>query len=93
MTALERSGPEAAVEELDAGLATLREVLAGFEDADRLEDNELVNQLVEFKDSLRKEYKLGPSLAEQLSEAVAAEEYERAARLRDEIARQKHKPS
>ena len=92
MTALERSGPEAAVEELDGGLAQLREALAGLEDVHRLEDNELVHQLVELKDSLRKEYKLGPTLAEQLSDAVAAEEYERAARLRDEIAKQKHKP-
>ena len=44
-------------------------------------------QLEELKESLRKEYHVGRTLAEQLADAVAAEEYERAARLRDEIAR------
>ncbi len=93
MTALERSTPQAAVEEINAGLAKLREVLAGLEDTEQVEDDELITQLVELKESLRKEYQLGPTLAEQLSEAVAAEEYERAARLRDEIARQQRKPT
>ena len=39
------------------------------------------------KESLRKEYQVGKTLGEQLADAVAAEEYERAARLRDEIAK------
>ncbi len=92
MTALERSTPQAAVEEINAGLAKLREVLPRLEDTEQVEDDELITQLVELKESLRKEYQLGPTLTEQLSEAVAAEEYERAARLRDEIARQQRKP-
>ena len=87
MSALERSGPAAAVEELDLGLARLRRVFEAMESTEVFDENELVVQLLELKDSLRKEYRLGPSLAEQLSEAVANEEYERAARLRDEIAR------
>jgi protein-arginine kinase activator protein McsA len=36
---------------------------------------------------MREEYRVGKTLAEQLADAVAAEEYERAARLRDEIAK------
>ena len=90
MAVLERSGPEAAIEELDGGLAKLRQMLLATEAVEQLDDDELVSQLSELKESLRKEYKLGPTLAEQLSEAVAAEEYERAARLRDEIAQRKH---
>ncbi len=93
MAALERAGPEAAIEELDAGLGKLREIIAARESPEQAEDEELVKQIVDLKESLRTEYHLGPSLAEQLSEAVAAEEYERAARLRDEIARQRHKPN
>ena len=93
MAALERAGPEAAIEELDAGLSKLREIIAARESPEQAEDEELVKQIVDLKESLRTEYHLGPSLAEQLSEAVAAEEYERAARLRDEIARQRHKPN
>ncbi len=92
MTALERSTPQAAVEEINAGLAKLREVLPRLEDTEQVEDDELITQLVELKESLRKEYLVGPTLTEQLSEAVAAEVYERAARLRDEIARQQRKP-
>ena len=92
MAALERSGPEAAIEELDAGLAKLRQVFASIQAGEEFQQDELVSQLVELKESLRKEYQLGPTLTEQLSEAVAGEEYERAARLRDEIARRDHKP-
>ena len=91
MAALERGGPETAIEELDAGLGKLREVIAARESPEQTEDEELVAQILELKESLRTEYRLGPSLAEQLSEAVAAEEYERAARLRDEIAKKKRK--
>ncbi len=93
MTALEKSGPQAAVELLDAGVAKLRKILSGLDEAEQLEGDELITQLLDLKESLRKEYQLGPTLAEQLSDAVAAEEYERAARLRDEIARQKPKPT
>jgi hypothetical protein len=92
MALLERSGPQAAIEELDAGLAKLRQVFASIEADEEFQQDELVSQLLELKESLRKEYELGPTLAEQLSEAVAGEEYERAARLRDEIARRDHKP-
>ena len=93
MAALERSGPESAIEELDAGLAKLRQVFASIQAGEEFQQDELVAQLVELKESLRKEYQFGPTLAEQLSEAVAGEEYERAARLRDEIARRHDKPA
>jgi hypothetical protein len=93
MAALERSGPNAAIEELDAGLAKLRQGLLAGEGDQQPEDDELISQLLELKASLRKEYELSPTLTEQLSEAVAAEEYERAARLRDEIARRDRKPA
>ncbi len=87
MAALERGGPEAAIEEIVRGLKQLREPVAALEADARAEQGELPAQLEELKESLRKEYRLGRTLAEQLADAVAAEEYERAARLRDEIAR------
>jgi hypothetical protein len=97
LAALERSGAEAAVEELNAGLDRLRQGFAEYRGAEPHgeagppigEDNELIAQLDELKEALRKEYHLGKTLGEQLAEAVAAEEYERAARLRDEIARRR----
>ena len=88
---LEKSGPEAAIEEINKGLEAMREMFVRAEAEEQFESDELVNQLRELKESLRKEYQVGQTLAEQLAEAVAAEEYERAARLRDEIAR-RHVP-
>jgi len=88
---LERSGPEAAIEELQRGLEKLRELFVQMEAEEQFDQDELVIQLRELKESLRKEYEVGPTLAEQLADAVAAEEYERAARLRDEIAKKRQR--
>lgn len=87
---LEKSGPEAAIEEINNGLEELRKLFVAVEAEGQFEEDELVAQLNELKESLRKEYHVGRTLAEQLADAVAAEEYERAARLRDEIARRNH---
>ena len=56
-------------------------------EADDLEEDELVARLDELRESVREHYHLGRTLNEQLAEAVAAEEFEKAARLRDEIAK------
>ena len=91
LAVLEKSGPETAIEEINNGLEEMRKIFVAAEAEEQFEADELVVQLRELKESLRTEYKVGPTLAEQLAEAVAAEEYERAARLRDEIAR-RHVP-
>jgi hypothetical protein len=85
---LEDDGPEGAVEAVNVGLERIRQcyVEAGA-DEQQLDDDELVERLHELRESLREHYHLGPTLAEQLADAVAAEEFERAAQLRDEIAR------
>ena len=87
LAVLEQSGPEAAIEQINQGLESLRQLFVHIEAEEQFEQDELVTQLQELKESLRKEYHLGRTLAEQLADAVAAEEYERAARLRDEIAK------
>ncbi|MBI2826525.1 MAG: UvrB/UvrC motif-containing protein [Planctomycetia bacterium] len=85
---LEDSGPEAAVEAVNEGLARIRQCYLEAEiDEERIEDDELTERLHELRESVREHYHLGQTLAEQLADAVAAEEFERAARLRDEIAR------
>jgi hypothetical protein len=89
MAALQGSGPEAAIEQITVGLDRLHALFVAAEAEEQFEEDELVGQLRELRESLRKEYHLGKTLAEQLAEAVAAEEYERAARLRDEIAKRK----
>jgi hypothetical protein len=84
---LAESGAESAMEEIDHGLEQIRQSYVKLEAEEQFEQNELVNQLMQLKESLRNEYSVGQTLTEQLNEAVAAEQYERAARLRDEIAK------
>jgi hypothetical protein len=87
MMVLEKAGPESAIETINQGLAQMREIFLKFNAEEQFEQNELVAQLAVMKESLRQEYHVGKTLAEQLADAVATEEYERAARLRDEIAK------
>jgi protein-arginine kinase activator protein McsA len=71
----------------------MQTVFAKFGAEEQFDGDELVGQLTAIKEALRKEYSVGKTLAEQLADAVAAEEYERAARLRDEIAQKQQKTS
>jgi hypothetical protein len=87
MVQLQDKGAEAAIEEINQGLVQLREAFAAMEAEEQFDEDEMAKHLVELKESLREEYHVGRTLAEQLAEAVASEEYERAARLRDEIAK------
>lgn len=92
MQAVEQSGAEAAIETINRGIEEMREIYAKFgleEQEGEFEQDELIAQLGVMKETLRQEYHVGKTLAEQLADAIAAEEYERAARLRDEIA---HRP-
>jgi len=91
MVQLEDSGAEAAIEEVSRGLEQMRQAFVALQAEEHFDQDELVSQLMELKESLRAEYHVGKTLAEQLADAVAAEEYERAARLRDEIERRRRK--
>lgn len=86
MLALQDSNAEAAIETIQQGLELMRAVFIKFGAEEQFDQDELVRQLTMIRESLRDEYRVGKTLAEQLADAVAAEEYERAARLRDEIA-------
>jgi len=88
---LEEQGPEDAVQELDRGMQQFEGLFEEFESDDDFEDDELVRRLVELRDTLREQYDLKPSLNEQLAKAVETEQYELAARLRDEITRRETK--
>ena len=50
------------------------------------DEDELVEKLQEMREALVQHYELGPSLTEQLALAIANEQYELAAELRDRIA-------
>lgn len=84
---LEEKGPEAAIEQINVGLARIRELYVAAEAEEQFAEDELVVRLDQLRESLRDHYHVGRTLHEQLAEAVASEQYELAARLRDEIAR------
>jgi hypothetical protein len=84
---LEEQGPEDAVLELDRGMREFQTLFDELEADEPFEDDELVQRLVELRDTLSQQYDLKPSLNEQLAKAVESEQYELAARLRDEITR------
>ncbi len=87
LAALEMLNPKAAVVEIEDGMEQIEEAyqLLGAEDADLREDEFLV-RLGEMKRSLEQQYEVEPPLAKQLAEAIASEQYELAAELRDRIA-------
>lgn len=87
LVALEEDGPELAIETINDGLEQMRAVFDEFDAEEQFEDDEMVNHLGELREALRNEYDIGPTLLERLNKAVAREEYELAAHLRDEIAR------
>jgi hypothetical protein len=89
---LERSGPEAGIEEVSQGLEQIRTVFRAVDAEDHFEQDEFVKQLVTLREWIRQHYQVGRTLPEQLADAVASEEYELAARLRDEIARRQLHP-
>jgi len=87
LAALDEDQPERAMEEVTEGLRQLQVVFSKYDAEEQFEDDELVQRLLELKAQLREHYRIGPSLSEQLADAVAAEQYELAAQLRDEIRR------
>jgi hypothetical protein len=86
LAALEDADASDAVAEIDSGLELMRSVFEEHEAEEEFEQDEMVQQLRKLRDSLKEEY-LGPSLEERLEHAVKSEEYELAAKLRDELAR------
>ncbi len=87
LSALEENGPEEAVQEIEQGLTQLHTLFVEHELEEQFEDDDLVVRLTELRDSLSGQYNGEKSLQQQLTEAIAAEEYERAARIRDELER------
>jgi hypothetical protein len=86
-------GAEAAVGEINDGLQRMQQFIESQEQFSEVDfdDLEMVQQLKELRESLRDKHDLGQTLSEQLNDAVAREEYELAAKLRDEIRRRQLK--
>jgi hypothetical protein len=86
---VEKDDPEGAIDAINEGLEKLRKFFATYDLEDQFEENGMVQQLRKMAGSLRKTHNIESTLQEQLNDAVANEEYETAARLRDELKRRK----
>lgn len=86
LAALDESGPEAAIEQFGQGLKRIESFFDEHGIEEQYEDDEMAGRLIEMRESLRDHYDVGHTLAEQLAKAVAQEQYELAAKLRDQIA-------
>jgi hypothetical protein len=85
--AVERDNPEKAIDEIRSGLDRLRTFFAAFDAEEQMEEDGMVQQLRKMEQSLRKLHNIEETLQEQLDRAVANEEYETAAKLRDALRR------
>ncbi len=82
---VENNAPEQAVREIHRGLDKLREFFALYEREDEMEEDGMVKHLRQVEAALREQYQIGMTLEEQLQKAIADENYERAAQLRDAL--------
>jgi len=82
---LEETNPEDAIQVIDQGLRDLAAVFEKHDASEHFEEDTFVMKLREMRESVKEHYELGPTLTEQLAEAIAAEQYELAAELRDRI--------
>lgn len=87
LTKLQSDEPEGAVQVIDAGLESLSALFAQHGAEEHFDEDVFVVKLREMQASIKSHFHLGPSLAQQLATAVAAEQYELAAKLRDRLAR------
>jgi len=87
MSQLEQEHADQAVAAIDRGLEQLRAVFAQHDALDEFEDDEIVAKLREMKGAIGEHYALEATLSQQLSEAIASEQYELAAKLRDKLER------
>ncbi len=88
---LDTDSPEDAVEAINKGLDELRVLFVENELEEQFEEDELIVRLVELRETLRSQFEVGKTLQERLKDAVASEQYELAAQLRDEMTNRKRK--
>jgi hypothetical protein len=92
--ALKRDRPDEAIEivrEGTARLAAAKPILTDEEDDDPSPNSALIEQLKYLEAEIRKNYDVPKTLKEQLEEAIAGEDYEEAAKLRDMMKKRKRR--
>src|SRR5690606_1992821 len=88
LAAVQNLDPQTALVEIEDGMTLIEEAYQGQgTELEELEEDEFLNRLAEMKEALAQQYEIEPPLSKQLADAVAREQYELAAELRDRIAR------
>ncbi|MEM7314563.1 MAG: UvrB/UvrC motif-containing protein [Planctomycetota bacterium] len=83
---------EGAIQAINLGLDQLQAIYERHEISEDFEEDELAARLIDLRESLRDQFDVGRTLREQLADAVASEQYEQAARIRDEIQKKLRDP-
>jgi len=89
LLALSETGAPAALAQIDVGMAAIRDALARRDLLDMEQEEGMLERLDEMKSAIAQQFEAQPSLSQQLADAVAAEQYELAAQLRDQIRRRR----
>ncbi len=79
---------ERAIDEINQGLDQIRQLFIRYEAEEQYADDELVQQLISLRDNLRQRFDVQSTLRERLAQAIASEDYEQAAQLRDQLQEQ-----
>lgn len=87
MFAIEKNDPERAIDEIHTGLERIREFFAEHGMDERLDEDGMVQHLRKTEQQIREQHGIEATLREQLAQAVANEQYETAAQLRDALRR------
>ena len=82
---VEKNAPARAIDEIRDGLEMIRTFYASYGREEEMDQDGMVRHLRHIESKLREEYKVEPTMEEQLQQAIADEDSERAARLRDEL--------
>ena len=82
---VENNAPEAAIDEIRLGLERIRAFFVAWQREEEMEEDGMVRHLRHVETTLRQQYQIEATLEEQLQQAIADEDYERAARLRDAL--------
>jgi hypothetical protein len=83
--AVERNNAEAAIDAVRDGLTRIRAFLAENDLEEHADEDTFVQELTKLEQSLRELHGIDETLEEQLAKAVANEQYETAARIRDAL--------
>ena len=82
---VEKNTPDRAINEIHEGLEMIRAFHASYGREEEMENDGMVRHLRHIESTLREQYKIDATMEEQLQKAIADEDYERAARLRDAL--------